>query len=266
MWLRHWGLDRDPFDERRSPFAETPTHAEAVARLVHSIESAVRSARLVAGSGLGKSRVLARALEATRSPIRRVARANGLADGPDLFARLAAGLGARLAPDASPSAAWRALAESSRLCRWQGVHVVLAIDDCQALDEGPGRADLDRLDHLDTDPSARLTVLQVGRPSERQDDPGRADAWDLAIRLGPLSRSEAAGYLATRLAAAGRPEPAFTPRALTRLHALSGGAPRGLDRLGALALMAGAVRGLEVVPPDVVEDASRECLVVGTIG
>ena len=260
MWLRHWNLTRNPFDDRRVTFVETPKHTEAVSRLVHTIESAGRSARLLAGPGLGKSRVLARAIEATRSPTRRVARANGLTDGADLFATLATGLGSRLVPDAPRSTAWRALAEAARLCRWQGLHVVLAIDDCQGLREGADRLDLDRLDHLDPDPATRLTVLRVGRPSEQTDDPSLGITWDLAVRLGPLTRSEAGNYLASKLDDAGRPEPAFTPRALTRLHSLSGGIPRGLDRLATLALMATAVRGLEMVPSEVVEDASRECL------
>jgi hypothetical protein len=37
------------------------------------------------------------------------------------------------------------------------------------------------------------------------------------------------------------------------------GIPRGLDRLGSLALMAGALRGLEIITPEVVEGAAREC-------
>jgi MSHA biogenesis protein MshM len=263
MWQRHWNLARDPFDGRRVAFAATPGHAEAVARLVHTIEAVGPSARLVAGPGLGKSTVLDRAIATTRSPARRFARAVGPADGAELLATLAAGLGARVAPDASRGASWRSLTDAARLCRWQGLHVVIAVDECHAIGAPADRLDLERLDHLDTDPAARLTVLRVGRP-DPLDEPGPAD-WGLAIRLLPLTRGESEGYLAAKLEAAGRPEPTFTPRALTRLHALSGGVPRGLDRLAGLALMAGAVRGLEIVPPEVVDDAARECLAVGSV-
>ncbi len=266
MWLRHWNLTRDPFDERQSPFVETPTHSEAVARLVHAIASASRSARLIAGPGVGKSRVLTEALEATRSPTRRIARANGLTEGDNLFATLAAGLGARLCPDASRTSAWRALVNAARLCRWQGVQVVLAIDDCHAIESGAGRIDLDRLDHLDPDPSARLTLLRVGRPSDLTEELADGNRWELSARLEPLTRSETANYLTRKLDSAGRFEPTFTPRALTRLHLLSGGVSRGLDRLATLSLMASAIKGLEMVPPDVVDDASRECLGVGMVG
>ncbi len=266
MWQRHWGLSRDPFDGRPGPFVAVPSHAEAVARLSYTIGSAGRSAGLVAGPGLGKSTVLARALEEARDPTLRIARASasGAADGATLFATLAAGLGARVAPGASRSIAWRSLVDAARLCRWQGLRVVLAVDDVRETAEGPDRPDLERLDHLDSDPAARVTVLRVGRPRPADDGPGADPGdWTLAIRLPPLTRAEAWAYVGAKLGGAGRPDPAFTPRALTRLHALSGGVPRGLDRLAALALMAAAARGLEIVPPDVVDEAARECSTVG---
>lgn len=274
MWLRHWGLARDPFgtDPRRLPassYVATPGHDEAVARLAHTIDSAGRTARLVAGSGLGKTVVLDRALAAARSPTRRIARANGPIDGASLFATLAEGLGARVSADAGRASAWKALVDAARLCRYQGFHLVLAVDGCEMLSAPGDRLDLDRLAHLDPDPSARVSVLRVGRPEADPDAAPSPLDWDLAIRLKPLTRSDVATYLDARLQRAGRPGPTFTPRAFTRLHALSGGIPRGVDRLAQLALMAGALRGLEMVSPEVVDASSRECdaaLVAAAIG
>ncbi|WP_435007079.1 type II secretory pathway protein ExeA [Tundrisphaera lichenicola] len=257
MWHRHWSLTFNPFDERRPTFVPAPSHAEARARLIHTIESASRSARLIAGPGLGKSIVLGRAIEATRSPARRFARVSGLADGQAWIASLVERLGGRVATDAPRGQAWKALGEAARLCRWQGLHLVIVVDDCQALDQPGERLDLERLDHLDLDPSARLTILRIGRPDGLEPGP---TSWDLAIRLEALTRSEAAGYLAAKLEKAGRVEPVFTPRAMTRLHAHSGGIPRGLDRLAGFALIAGADRGLEIISPEVVDSTASECL------
>ena len=261
-WLTHWNLPRDPFDSRRSNFVALPGHDEAVARLVHAIETSGRSARLIAPAGLGKSRVLTRALEATRSPERRVARISGPTDGTELFAWLAFELGARLAPGCSRSVAWRSLTEAVRLCRWQGIHVVLVVDDCHWLTAPGDRMDLDRLDQIDPDPSARLTVLRLGRPLEIEGNgldrmtPG--GDWSLSIRLDPLTRSETATYLESKLEAAGRSEPTFTPRAIARIHAASGGVPLGVERVASLALMASAIRGLEMVSPELIDEAARE--------
>ncbi len=255
----YWKLSRDPF-AAGSPalFVPTPVHAEAVARLLHAIDAVERTAVLRAEAGLGKSLVLGEVLTQARTPRRRVVRIARPLDGPSLLAGLARGLGARVDPDAGRAVAWRGLTESVRLCRLQGLGVVLAVDDAHALIEPADLRDLERLAHLDPHSDTRLTVLQVRRSGDeeiaREDDP-----WGLAIRLRPLTRREATEYLAAKLAAAGRTEATFTPRAINQLHALSRGVPRGLDRLASLALMAGALRRLEMIGPEVIQGVAQEC-------
>jgi len=262
---RHWGLTHDPFADGAGPFVETPVHREAAERLAYLIAAGERLAVLRAPAGLGKSRVLGHALGHSREPGRRIARVAGPLDGAGLFAGLAEGLGARLPAGAGRPAAWKALGDAVRVCRFSGQAVVLAVDDCHLPDRPADRLDLRRLAQLDPHPATRLTVVLSGRDEDEDGDedddrPGPPpDSWGLAIRLMPLSRAEAGPYLEAKLAAAGRAEVAFTPRAVTRLHARSGGVPRGLDRLASLALMAGALRGLEVITPEVVEGAAGEC-------
>ena len=264
MWLRHWKLARDPFSEADPTYVPTPTHAEAVARLVHAIEAGHRLAVLQAPAGLGKSLVLARALAEARRPTRRIARTSRPIDGVALLSALAEGLGARLDEEVSRGKAWRSLADAIRLCHWQGLSIVLAVDDVHFLTGSADRLDLDRLAQFAPHPEARMTVLWVERGTE---PPEHAPlGWELAIRLAPMTRGEAEHYLIAKLASAGRRDLTFAARAITRLHALSGGVPRGLDRLAALALMAGAVRGLEVVTPEVVEGAAGEYLAASPSG
>jgi type II secretory pathway predicted ATPase ExeA len=83
----------------------------------------------------------------------------------------------------------------------------------------------------------------------------------LAIGLERITRSEAETYVEAKLSAAGCAEHIFTPRALTRLHCWSEGVPRGIDQLATLSLMAGALNGLEVVSPDVVDGVALRHLV-----
>jgi len=260
MWQRHWKLSSDPFTEGRRLFVTTPVHAEAVARLIHAIETHQRRAHLQAPAGLGKSMVLAQALAQARAPHRRVALVSSPCDGPSLLADLAEGLGLRVQAGASRAQAWRRLTDAVRVCHWQRLSVVLAIDDCQNLTDPSDRLDLARLVHLAPGSDARLTVIL----SERSlDEPPSPAEWIVPIRLAPLSRSEAERYLTAKMAAAGRGDPAFSPRALARLHALSAGNPRGLDRLATQSLMAGALRGVQIVSPEIVEDAAPECCAVG---
>ncbi len=142
-----------------------------------------------------------------------------------------------------------------RLCRVQKLAVVLLVDDCHTLPPSD-RDDLDRLAGLDPHPGALLSIVRLGRPSAHTPAPV---PWELTIRLEPLSRDEANDYLHAKLAAAGRPDPIFTARAVSRLHALAGGIPRGLDRLATLALLAGALQRQEEIGPDLVDHVAAEC-------
>jgi type II secretory pathway predicted ATPase ExeA len=259
MWKRHWKLWRDPFAGPGTPYVPLSAHEEAVARLVDTVETGQRGAVLRAGDGLGKSVVLARALAETRGPSRRAVLLSGPGDGAGMLASLAEGLGRRVPPGAGRGPCWKALDEAVRLCRWQRLGVVLAVDDCQHLTDPSDRLDLERLTHLDPHPETRLTVLLAFRTVEDDGSSPAAPPWELRVRLPALTRGDAEVYLGVKLAAAGRDVPTFTPRAIQRLHAASGGNPRGLDRLASLALRAGALRGLEIVTPDVIEGVAREC-------
>lgn len=261
MTRRHWKLTRDPFAGPSPAYVALPPHEEAVARLLHAIEAGDRSAVLDAGPGLGKTVVLRETLARTRHPGRRIALVSGPPDGLALWQALATALGMAVS---DRGGAWSALRDALRLCRLRGQGVVLAIDDAHLLADRPVVDHLDHLAHLDPHPSARVTILRVGRPPDG--DLAAEGGWGLRVGLGPLTRSEAERYLLARLSAAGRTEPTFTPRAVSALHALSGGVPKGLDRLASLALMAGALRGLEVVGPEVIGDVLLECAPVTGAG
>jgi len=258
VWLPHWGLGRDPFADVDSPYVPLPSHDEALARLVHTIETAQRRAIFTAAAGLGKTTVLRRAFAETQSPRRRFASVGCLPDRSLLFTLLAERLGQRVGRDPDRLGSWRALERAIRISSLQGYQVVLAVDDCDERGADAARRELDSLVQLGSRSDTDLTVIQLER-ADGQHRPDSSSSWALAISLRPLTRSEVEHYLDTKLGAAGCTEPIFTPRAITRLHCLSSGVPRGLQQLASLSLAAGAVRGLEVVPPDLVDGVAHEC-------
>jgi type II secretory pathway predicted ATPase ExeA len=262
VWERFWHLTRDPFLAPGSPYVATSGHDEAVARLADAIERSHRLATVHGAAGVGKSAVVSHGVAETRGPLRKFATVHGPPDATALLSGLAEGLGGSVGVAAGRGVAWRALAEAVRLCRFQKVHAVLVVEDSHLLAEPADRRALERLAHLDPNPAARVTVVQtVCTPIEGLETgevSGRPD-WQLAIRVPPLTRSETDRYVREKLVAAGRSEPAFTPRAVERIYERTLGVPRGIDRLGTLALMAGAARGLEVIGPEVVDGAVQEC-------
>ena len=179
-------------------------------------------------------------------------------DGESLVAGLAERLGVCTWDSPGRGLGWRSLERGIRLCSVQGLSVVLAVDGCRALIAAEGWETLLRLVHLGGLDQGRVTVL-LADEAENSDHDLALRSWTLAIRLKPLSGSEVEAYLAAKLAAAGCRDAIFTPRAVTRLQLLTGGSPRGLDRLGSLCLMAGASRGLEAVSRELVESVVAEC-------
>jgi type II secretory pathway predicted ATPase ExeA len=252
MWLRHWNLSYDPFAGANAVFVPTRPHTEAVARLVYGINAGERLVSMFAGPGFGKTQVLRRALAELRAPARKIVCLSGAAAGTSVARALAERLGVRVAGTADSAAAWRALHEAILLCHWIGKSLVVAIDDVQLLNEPASQAELACLSHGGPFPEGRLTLLVSGRPVRGgfSWDPGGS----LKIRLMPLTRTEAVGYVEAKLAAAGRTQSAFVPAALAALHALSEGVPRFLDRLGSLALISAADQGADLVSEAIVEE------------
>jgi type II secretory pathway predicted ATPase ExeA len=86
----------------------------------------------------------------------------------------------------------------------------------------------------------------------------------LRIDLEPWEESDTGGYLISALAQAGRKTLLFTDDAVLRLHALSGGIPRRVNQLAALALVAGAGRQLSRIDADTINSVYRELGVIET--
>jgi MSHA biogenesis protein MshM len=258
MWKRHWGLSRDPFLDGKASFIALPAHQEAASRLVYTIETAQRIAVLRADAGLGKTTVLRQALADGRRAGRRIVLTSHPIDAGGLWNDLADQLGAPAAGSRDDRAAgWRRLERAVKVASLEGRRVVLAVDGAEALWDDSNRPDLLRLASFDGGDGTTTVLLAVRESGEF----APALPWTLTIGLVPLTRSEVEHYLAAKLAASGCSEPLFTPQAIVRLHALSSGVPRGLDRLASLALMAAASRGLEAVSSEVVDGAARECSV-----
>jgi len=204
---------------------------------------------MVGAAGVGKTMVLREALRLGVGPSRRVALVRSPIDWTDLLSSLSKRLGGRAG--GSVAEAWSALGDAVRLCRYQRQAVVLAIDAEHATEEGGDCLDIRRLAHIDPHPEARVTVVRSLR-TPRVTVTAEGD-WELPIRVVPLTRTECSDYMAAKLTAAGGAISIFTPTAITRLHGLAGGVPRGIDRLASLSLLAAIERRSAAVTPDVIE-------------
>jgi hypothetical protein len=260
VWLRHWGLASDPFVGAGSPYVPLPSHEEAMARLIFSIERQQRFVTLFAEAGVGKTTVVMQAIRETRSPRRRVVMVRLPSEGPQLLGLLADGLGLPFGAGSDRGGVWRSLCRALRASSLEGQHVVLVIDGWDANPDAGTMQDLSALLDVGGPRGMPVSLVRVGRGIDAEDDDG-GESRALAIGLERLTRSETQTYLDAKLGAGGCRDRVFTPRAVTRLHSWSEGIPRALEQLAGLSLMAGSVQRLEVVTPDVVDGVALRSLV-----
>ncbi len=243
--LAHWGLSVDPFRPMNGPWVSTSAQDEAVARIRFALAEGHRRIVLTAEAGAGKTVVLSRLAELLRWPTRLV-KTIGAGDDLEFTFSGRSGWGASRPPASRLSTSLRGLG-------LEGKTVVLLVDDAHRLT--PDRRDL--LEGLiATDRAGKVSVQAV--EFGRGDPASAEESWDLAIRLGRLTRGETADYLGKKLSSAHRAEGIFRPRAIDRLHALSGGLPRAVDRLASLAMIAGAVQDAEGISAEMVDAVGGE--------
>lgn len=146
---------------------------------------------------------------------------------------------------------------------------VLIIDEAQHLSPQL-LEELRILANLDAGTSG-LQVVLVGQPA-LLDLLADARMRQLDQRIGlraslrPLRRDAIDAYVAHRLAVArGSSSVTFAPKALDRIHAISGGVPRVVNLLCDRALMLGAEAGLSVITEDLVRDAAAR-VAIGPVG
>jgi len=256
MYQAYWGLARSPFSAAaaRAALADSPVHAEALARLEFLCESRSSLGLLLGKSGSGKSAVLAQfAQRATRSGTLVSCLAAAAADEQHLLPSLADSL--QVSPEGEIAALWRRVADRLAELRFDGLSAVVLLDD---LDRAAGST-LALVERLLSLPDAPLTIVAAARPESVARLGGRiVEQIALRIELMPWSETESRDHLDRSLAAAGRVQPAFAEPAAQRLFELSGGTPRRVNQLAQLALLAGASQRLAIIDDETIDAVHQE--------
>lgn len=255
MYQDYWGLQQSIFSAAtaREALTQSPVHVEALARLDFLLGGKSPFGLLLGPAGSGKTTVLAQFAEQSRRGGALPALINCCGDDAFVLARIATGIQAEAAVEAAQM--WRPIVARLEEIRLEGLTAVLLLDD---LDRSSPEI-LTYVAQLLSIPDAPVTVVASARPETVQRIGSRLlEQVALRIDLVPWTEGETCDYLDTSVAKAGRAQPAFDKAAVKRLFELSGGAPRRVNQLAQLALVAGAGQRLVQIDEATIDAVQEE--------
>jgi len=261
MHEAHWGLTTSPFRGVTDPrfFYESPTHDEALARLLFLVENRRRLAILVGRPGSGKSFTL----EIFKRKLKReghdVAVVNAAYLNGNAFLQSVSD-SLRLLPveGAQDFQLWRMIVDRVSMNRYRQAQLVLLIDNADLADPVVLQH-VGRLLAADSGPDAQVSVAITATPQGVPElSKAAVQLADLRIELESWEIQDTLEYLESVLAAAGRTQPLFLTAAVARMHEISHGIPRRICQLAELALLAGAGQELENIDRHTIETVFRE--------
>lgn len=263
MYEQHWELAEAPFDAGADArwYYPSEVHQAALLKLRYAVENR-RGAALLAGSpGTGKTllaRLLFERLPESAGP--RLHLVFPQMPPEDLLAYLAAqldGAADRGSCDQSVTRIETFLADNAA----QGRHTVVVFDEAHLLAQGRTLELLRLLLNFEHQGRPALTLILIGDTGlvplvERT--AALDDRLGVKCLLRPLTVEETLGYVQHRLTVAGAAAPLFTQEALERVHALTHGNPRRINRLCDLALLVGYAEDARQIEPDQIDSVAQD--------
>ncbi len=265
MYEQHWQLTGRPFENRHDEdfYYPAETHQAAVLKLHYSIENRRSAAMLCGPSGIGKASVvdaICRQLSDEFRPVFRVV--FPAMDGEQLVRYIV--------DQVDPATDTRVRETSADLGRFEsflvnnleaGKHAVIVVDEAHLLEQHGLLEPLRLMLNIAADQSpseAAWTLVLVGQPmllSHVERYPALDERMSVKCMLNRLLPEETNAYIQHRLRICGADaEQLFEYAALERIHTLTEGIPRRINRLCDLALMVGFAEDRQIISADVVNN------------
>jgi MSHA biogenesis protein MshM len=251
MYLEHFGLSSQPFGITPDTgfYFDSPSHQEALNVLLVALRSGAGFLKVTGEVGTGKTLLCRRLLDLLDAEFVTAYIPNPFLTPTALRMALAEELGIAFARNIGQHRLLKLITERLIELNAAGKRVVLLLDEAQALPDDSLEA-LRLLTNLETEKDKLLLVVLFGQPEldERLAQPRLRQLRQrilFAHRLRPLTADECAAYVRHRLnIAGGGGRELFDGAALALLAGASRGIPRLLNILGHKALMAGFGQGL----------------------
>jgi len=265
MYQRFYGFREAPFELTSNPkfLFFTAQHREALCNLVYGLSAAKPITVLIGDAGTGKTTLLRAALASEEC--RRVSPV--VIDNPTLtriefFETLASRFELGSSAEKSKASLLGGLESTLRSRRTAGEITALVVDEAQVLPDEI-LEEIRLLANMETSAGKLLPVVLAGQPelAVRLNEPRlRQLKQRIALRceLRPLSLSDTAAYIASRIrTAGGDPANIFTREAVTLIHEYSRGLPRTISVMCDNCLISGFALD-RPVDGDIVREVCRD--------
>lgn len=269
MYENHWNLSKRPFENRIDGefYYPAETHQAAVLKVRYAIENRRAAALLCGPSGIGKTMIvdaIDRQLGNDISPLCHI-----------VFPHMNSEQLVRYVVDYVDPATDEVVHETSTdLLRFEQFlmenlennrHAVIVVDEAQLLEQNDLLEPLRLLLNIGASQApgeSAWTLVLVGQPmllSQVERYSALDERMSVKCMLNRLMPDETIAYVQHRLRQADvDTEAVFEYPALERIHALSEGIPRRINRLCDLALMVGYAEDRTIISADVIENVYND--------
>jgi general secretion pathway protein A len=266
MYESFYGFREVPFEltANQKFLFFTAQHREALSNLEYGLSSAKPVTLLIGDAGTGKSTLLRAALASEMCRhVTSVLLDNSTLSRAEFYETLASRFDLTDNAARSKATLLGSLERKMRSRHSRRETTALIVDEAQSLPDEL-LEEIRLLSNMETPTSKLLPVVLAGQPelAARLNQPGlRQLKQRVALRceLKPLSLSETAAYMASRIrTAGGDPANIFTREAVTLIHEYSHGLPRTISVMCDNALMAGFALDRRPVDGDMVREVCRD--------
>lgn len=238
MYLQHFGFERLPFEalSNGSLYVDLAEHREALQTVLFGLGSGEGFVKIVGEVGTGKTALCRNLLARLDEEFVTVYLPNPVMRPNDLLHAIADELGAPLPAQASVHDLQKATRAKLLEIARDGGRVAVFVDEAQTMPPNT-LEELRLLSNLESNQGKLVQVVLFGQPEldERLADYSMRQLQQriaFSARLSPLDRKACRVYVHRRLVHAGATaRPIFTPAAIDRVHASSGGIPRLINTL-----------------------------------
>lgn len=265
--LGHFGLNREPFKITPDPsfLYLSPSHQQALARLLYCIDARKGFIVLTGEVGTGKTTLihtLVKELQKRENQTTLIF--NAISQSKELLRDVCEDLGFTAFQENRHNihTYLRLLNQLLIECYRQGKSVNLIIDEAQTL--SPKVLESIRLmSNCETSEDKLLQIVMAGQPelAVRLNLPSLRQLKQRVVlyhHLKPLSFAECAEYISRRIETAGGAEPIFSSEALQTIYSSSGGIPRLINILCDNGMLAAYCAGEKKVSSDIIRQVAED--------